>query len=49
MQRELSYRCNSGSGRAMGNSIGCNIAEDVGQGGLASTQVPVPDDQSDAQ
>jgi len=27
---ELSYRCSSGSGRAMGNSTGCSSAEDVG-------------------
>ena len=44
MQRELSYGCSNGSGRAMGSS-----AEDVGQGGLASAQVPMPDDQSNTQ
>ena len=36
MQRELSYRCNSGSGRTMGSGTGGNSAEDVGQEGLAS-------------
>ena len=30
-QRELQYECSSGSGRAMGSSIECNNAEDVGQ------------------
>jgi len=30
MQRELSYRCSSGSGGAMGSSTGGNSAEDVG-------------------
>lgn len=45
---ELSYRCSSGSGRDMGSSTRCNSAEDVGQQGQASTQVPVPDDQGDA-
>ena len=35
MQRDLLYGCSGGSGRAMGNSIGCNSAEDVGRGGLA--------------
>jgi len=35
-QRELLYKCNSGSSRAMGSSTGCISAEDVGQGGLAS-------------
>ena len=47
MQRELSYGCSSGSGRSMGSGIGCNNAEDVGQGGLASAQGPMPDDQGD--
>ena len=37
MQRELSYRCSSGSGRTMGSSTGCSSEEDVGQEGLAST------------
>ena len=36
MQGELQYRCGSGSGGAMGSSTGCNSAEDVGRGGLAS-------------
>ena len=27
MQRELQYGCSSGSGRAMGSSIGCNNAD----------------------
>jgi len=49
MQRELSYRCNSGNGRAMGSNIRCSSAEDVGQGGLASAQGPMPDNQGDAQ
>ena len=40
MQRELPYGCNSGNGRAMDNSTGCNSAEDVGRVGLASTQGP---------
>eukprot|EP00253_Pinus_taeda_P004148 PITA_04148 len=44
MQRELSYRCSSGNGRAMGS-----IAEDVGQAGLASAQRPMLDDQGDIQ
>ena len=40
MQRELSYGCSGGSGRAMGSSgsgkaMGSS-AEDVGSGGLAS-------------
>eukprot|EP00253_Pinus_taeda_P025459 PITA_25459 len=42
MQRELSYRCNSGNGRTMGSSIGGNSVEDVGQEGLASAQVAKP-------
>ena len=46
---DLPYKCSSGSGRAMGNSIGCNSAEDVGQEGQASVQVPMLDDSSDAQ
>ena len=49
MQRELSYGCNSGRGRAMGSNTGCNSAEDVGQGGLASAHVPMSYNQSDAQ
>ena len=49
MQRELSYRCSSGNGRAMGSSTGCSSAEDVGQEGLASTQVPMLSNQDDAQ
>ena len=36
MQRELLYRCSSGSGRTMGSSTGGSSAEDVGQEGLAS-------------
>jgi len=31
MQRELSYRCSNGSGRAMGSSTGCNSVEDDGK------------------
>ena len=42
MQRELLYECSNG--RAMGNN-----AKDVGRGGLASAQVPVLYNQSDAQ
>ena len=49
MQRELSYRCSSGSGRTMGNSTGGNNVEDVGQESLASTQVLMLDDQSNTQ
>eukprot|EP00253_Pinus_taeda_P010353 PITA_10353 len=49
MQRELLYRCSSGSGKAMANSTGCSSVEDVGQQGQASAQVPVPDDQGDVQ
>ena len=36
MKRELSYGCSCGSGRAMGNSTGCNSAKDVRRVGLAS-------------
>ena len=36
MQRDLSYRCTSSSGRAMGSSTRCSSVDDVGQGGLAS-------------
>jgi len=46
---ELSYKCSSGSGRAMGSSTGCSSAEDVGQQGQTSAQVPAPDDQGDVQ
>ena len=48
---ELSYRCTSGSGRAMGRSTGCSSAEDVGQEGQTSSQVSMSydDDQSDVQ
>ena len=49
MQREMLYGCSSGSGRAMGSSTGCNSVEDVGRGGLASTQGPMLDDQGDTQ
>ena len=49
MQRKLQYRCSSGSGRAMGSNTRCSSAEDVGRGGLASAQVPMPYNQSDAQ
>ena len=49
MQRELSYRCSRGSSRVMGSNIGCNSVEDVGQGGLASTQGLMLDDQGDTQ
>ena len=49
MQRELPYRCSSGSGRAMGNNTGCSSVEDVGRGGLASVQGPMLDNQGDAQ
>ncbi len=49
MQRELPYGCNSGSGKVMHSSTGCSSAEDVGQGGLASAQEPIPYNQSDAQ
>jgi len=49
MQRELSYRCNSGSGRTMGSRIGGSSAEDVGQEGLASARVPMSDDRSSTQ
>lgn len=49
MQRELSYRCNSGSSRVMGSSTECSSAKDVGQRGLASTQGPMSDDQDDTQ
>lgn len=49
MQRELLYRCGNGSGRSMGNNTRCSSAEDVGRGGLASTQVPVLYNQGDAQ
>eukprot|EP00253_Pinus_taeda_P029961 PITA_29961 len=49
MQRELQYKCSSGSDRAMGNSTRCRSAEDVGQGGLASTQVPMSYDHSNAE
>jgi len=31
MQRELQYRCSSGSGRAMGSNTGGSSAVDVGQ------------------
>ena len=48
MQMELQYRCSSGSDRAMGNNTGCSSAEDIGQGGLASAQVLVPYNRSDA-
>ena len=48
MPRELPYRC-SGSARVMGSSTGCSSAKDVGRVGLASTQVPVSDNQGDAQ
>eukprot|EP00253_Pinus_taeda_P004485 PITA_04485 len=41
MQRELQYRCSSGSGRAMGNSTGCNNVEDVGQEGQTSAQARI--------
>ena len=47
MQREekgIQCRCSSGSGRAMGSS-----AEDVGQGGLASAQRMVLDNEGDTQ
>ena len=44
MHREFPYRCTSGSGRAMGSS-----AEDVGQGGLASAQRMVLDNEGDTQ
>ena len=37
MQRELQYRCSSGSGRAMGSNTGGSSAEDVGQQGQTST------------
>ena len=47
--RELLYGCNSGSGKAMGSSTGCSSAKDVGRGGLASAQVPVLNNQGDAQ
>ena len=47
MQRELLYRCNSGSGRTMCSSTECSRAEDVGQGGLASTPRSMLDDQGD--
>ncbi len=49
MQRELSYGCSSGSGRAMDSNTGCNSAEDIGWGGLASAQGSVPDDQGNVQ
>jgi len=49
MQREFSYGCSSGIGRFMGSSTRCSSAEEVGQGVLASTQVLVPYNQSDAQ
>lgn len=49
MQRELSYRCSSGSGRTMGSNTRYSSAKDVGQDGLASAQVPIPDDQSNTQ
>jgi len=49
MQREFSYGCSSGSSRAMGSSIGCSSAKDVGREGLASVQGPMPDNQGDAQ
>lgn len=41
MQRELSYRRSIGSGRAMGSSTGCNNAEDVERGGLASHNLTI--------
>ena len=49
MQRELSYRCISGSGRDMGSSIGCSSGEDVGQGDLEPTQGLVLNNQCDTQ
>jgi len=47
MQRESLYTCSNG--RAIGNNTGCNGAEDVGHGGLASVQGSMPDDQGDTQ
>jgi len=40
-------RCSNGIGKVMGSVTGCNSAKDVGQGGLASAQGPMPDDQGD--
>jgi len=31
VERELQYKCSSGSGSVMGSNIGSNIAVDVGQ------------------
>ena len=36
MQRELSYKCSSGSGRAVGSDTGSSSAEDVEQEGQTS-------------
>jgi len=49
MQRELLYGCSSGSGRAMDSSIGCNSADDVGRGGVASAQVSMLYNQCNVQ
>jgi len=46
MQRELLYRCSNGSGRTMGSNTRRRNAENVGQEGLASSQVLMSDDQS---
>jgi len=54
MQRELSYRCSSGSGKTMGSSTGYSSVEDGGQqyriqqcrGWWAAAQGPMPNDQS---
>jgi len=49
MQRELSYKCSSGSGRTMGSNTGGSSAKDVGQESPTSTQVLMPNDQSNTQ
>ena len=41
IQRELSYECSSGSGRAMGNGTGCSSAKDVGWGAVFLKPEPV--------